>query len=294
MKRRVGIICNPISGRGRAASLAREVESALELLGFETLLRETNAPGDATRFAAELVSRGVFAAVSVGGDGTASEIARGLAGSDTPLAVCPMGTANVLAHELNLPVEPERIARLVAKGRVRRIDVGCIAGRRFIVAASAGVDAWVVRSLHESRGGAITMAHYAAPIVRAIGAYRYPPMTVEIDGQRVGCGIGYVVVANTRRYGGPLRIARRGTCDDGLFTITTARGRNLPSGLAYAAASVARMLPLVSGVKTFSGKHVRVTPDGEGEVPVQIDGDPGGNLPAEMEIVPAALPILVP
>jgi diacylglycerol kinase family enzyme len=72
-----------------------------------------------------------------------------------------------------------------------------------------------------------------------------------------------------------------------------ARGRNLGAAVKYAAASLARSLPLVSGVKTYKGKRVVIRPEEDEEVPVQIDGDPGGRLPMEAEIIPGALAVLV-
>jgi YegS/Rv2252/BmrU family lipid kinase len=294
MGKRTAIIYNPISGRGKSKRLSEKVAGALEKLGHDALLSPTGSTGDARRMAGEFAKDGIDAVVAVGGDGTVSEIVCGLGGADVPVAICPTGTANVLALELGLPGTPEKIAGLVTKGKVRRIDVGRLGEKRFVVAASAGVDAWVIHDLYKTRKGAITMATYTGHILRAMRTYRYPPMLVEIDGKPLGRSIGYVVVANTHRYGGPLRIARRGKCDDGLLDITIARGRNLQTALHYAAASVARMLPLLSGVKTYTGKHVSITAEDDSEIPVQIDGDPCGTLPVTIEINPGAAPMLVP
>ncbi|TET32027.1 MAG: diacylglycerol kinase family lipid kinase [Planctomycetota bacterium] len=294
MGKRTAIIYNPISGRGKSKRLSGKVARALEKSGHDALLSPTESTGDARRMAGEFAENGIDAVVAVGGDGTVSEIVCGLDGADIPVAICPAGTANVLALELGLPSAPEKIAELVTKGKVRRIDVGRIGKKRFVVAASAGVDAWVVHDLYNTRKGAITMATYTGHILRAMRTYRYPPMLVEIDGKPLGRSVGYVVVANTHRYGGPLRIARRGKCDDGLLDITIARGRSLRTALHYTAASVARMLPLLSGVKTYTGKHVSIKPEDDSEIPVQIDGDPGGTLPVTIEIIPGAAPMLVP
>jgi len=294
MGKRTAIIYNPISGRGKSKALSERLAGALKKLGIDAKLSPTQKAGDAKRMAGEFAKSGIDALVTVGGDGTVSEIVCGLNGADVPIAICPAGTANVLAHELGLPSSPDKIAEMVQKGRMRRIDAGKVNEQRFIVAVSAGVDAWVVHDLHNARKGPITMATYTGHIVHAMRTYRFPPIRVEIDGKPLRGRIGYVVVGNTHRYGGPLRIARRGKCDDGLLEITVARGKNLRTAMQYMAASVARMLPLLSGVKTYTGKHVTIRPEDDSEVPVQIDGDPGGTLPVEIEIQPGAAAMLVP
>ncbi|MHC4662603.1 MAG: diacylglycerol/lipid kinase family protein, partial [Planctomycetota bacterium] len=180
MVKRTAIIYNPISGRGKGKRLGSDLAVSLKKYGFDSSLHPTVVRGDARRIASDTALDGIDVIVAVGGDGTVSEIVSGLNGSDVPIAICPTGTANVVAHELGLPHAPAKIAEMINRGRTKRIDAGKVGDTMFIVAASAGVDAWVIRDLHNTRKGSITMATYTTPIMRALRSYRYPPISVEI------------------------------------------------------------------------------------------------------------------
>ncbi|RDD62225.1 diacylglycerol/lipid kinase family protein [Ferruginivarius sediminum] len=111
---RVAVIHNPVAGWRRRRYLRRVID-ALRERGCEVRLRRTTAPGDAHAFAAEAEGCDVLAVA--GGDGTVNEALNGLAGRHVPLSVIPLGTANVLAHELGLPRRPVALARAIVEGR---------------------------------------------------------------------------------------------------------------------------------------------------------------------------------
>jgi diacylglycerol kinase family enzyme len=137
------IIFNPAAGWRRRQRLA-PVLAQLGEHGCAFVVRETQAPGDAERFAAEVDPEAFDLVVVAGGDGTVNETINGLARSGLPLALIPLGTANVLAAEIGLGPDPAAVARCVALGQPRPIALGAAAGRRFILMAGAGFDAHVV------------------------------------------------------------------------------------------------------------------------------------------------------
>ena len=144
--RRLLIIFNPAAGWRRRQRLA-PVLTRLREHGCALVLRETQAPGDAERFAAEVDPDAFDVVVAAGGDGTVNETINGLARSSLPLAVIPLGTANVLAAEIGLRTDPASLARCVAFGEPRPITLGAANGRRFILMAGAGFDAQVVAGI---------------------------------------------------------------------------------------------------------------------------------------------------
>lgn len=117
------IIFNPVAGRRRAHLLWRVLD-VLVANGVRLDLAETHRAGNAECLARDAVARGEPMIVAAGGDGTIAEIASGLLGSGARLGVIPLGTANVMAHELGLPFAPRAVAAALAFGRTRALWPG--------------------------------------------------------------------------------------------------------------------------------------------------------------------------
>ncbi|MCG8509926.1 MAG: NAD(+)/NADH kinase, partial [Rhodospirillales bacterium] len=142
-RRRVLIIHNPVAGRRRRGFLDKILQ-ALTDQGCAYQLRATNGRGDARSLAKEAAEEPWDLVVAAGGDGTVNEVANGLYGTEMPLAVIPMGTANVLAAEIGLPTGARDIAHLISSGPARPIHVGMVNERLFVMMVGVGFDAKVV------------------------------------------------------------------------------------------------------------------------------------------------------
>ena len=138
------LITNPFAARAHARAVTT-IRDILEGGGWSVEVRSTNGPGDARRIAEESRAMGFDVLVSHGGDGTAMQVAAGIAGTGIALGLVPGGTGNVLAGNLRLPNDPANAARVIAEGMRRPIDIGRIerpeGTRHFAVASGAGVDA---------------------------------------------------------------------------------------------------------------------------------------------------------
>src|SRR4030081_1588444 len=138
------LITNPFAARADA----RAVTAVLQILGrggWNVDLRTITGPGDARRIAEESLSEGFDILVSHGGDGTAMQVAAGIA-----LGVVPGGTGNVLAGNLRLPRTTTGAARALLKARAHAIDLGVVqrsdGAHYFAVAAGTGFDAALMAS----------------------------------------------------------------------------------------------------------------------------------------------------
>ncbi|MEW6130132.1 MAG: diacylglycerol kinase family protein [Acidobacteriota bacterium] len=124
--RKATIIYNPMSGRkGKRTEKAKEMVRLLETRGIQAEACATTAPHDATRLAREAIANGANLIISYGGDGTLNEVIQPMVGTDVALAVWAGGTANVVAKDLHLPKNSERLADVIAAGKTRRIALGC-------------------------------------------------------------------------------------------------------------------------------------------------------------------------
>jgi YegS/Rv2252/BmrU family lipid kinase len=304
---RFKIIANPFSGGGRAWTLAQQTATLLRERGRSVDLFRTERAGDARRGAAE--SAGYHAVVAVGGDGTVNEVLNGLPeGAAASLAMIPSGTANVLAAELGLPRDARRLARVLADGPEHAWDVGRegVSGRRFLLFASAGYDAHVVHLFHRARRGpprfAIpslwNMGQYALWGARSLASFDPPRIRVELDGRGVEEAASWVQVSNIARYGGPLRFTPGAKPDDSAFEVMIQRGpfrrdvlRVLWSGLLNFA--FPGMSP-PGGATYHRARSVALASADGREVPLQVDGDPGGSLPARLELEPGRVRVIGP
>jgi YegS/Rv2252/BmrU family lipid kinase len=287
--RRILVVANPISGRGRGQRAGTELAAALARHGVEVELLMTDARGHAPRLLAE--ARAADLVVAVGGDGTLSEVLQGLPSAATPVGLLPCGTANVLAHALRLPCDPEGAARAFVRARVRPLDVARVGGRYAHLVVGVGLDGCAVREVEARRRGPIRKSAYIGATLRALRRYRPVPLAVTLDGRRLERPYGLVWVANTPRYADLLRIARDARLDDGLWEVYLFPSGSVPEIARACVRGFVAHLP--GGAVTMQrARSVRI--EAPEPVPYQVDGDLGGETPVELELLAERFRIVVP
>lgn len=287
----VRIIANPISGGGRGPRSAGSLRDALSAHGIGSECRVTEGPGDAGAWAAE---PGADCVVSVGGDGTLNEVANALAGAGTPIATLPLGTANVVARELCAPNDPAALANLIAASSTRAIDAGRAGERIFLLGAGAGLDAAIVEIVHGSRGKKLSFLSYVWPTIRTIFTYAFQPITVSIDGETVCHDAHYVIVGNCSWSAGVFKATPKARLDDGLLDICILRNLGVLKILWLILLAQLPGFAERRAVVYRQGRKVELVSTSGARVPLQIDGDPAGELPATFEIEPKSLRIFAP
>jgi diacylglycerol kinase family enzyme len=234
--------------------------------------------------------------IAVGGDGTAAEIVNRTP-PGMPIAVYPLGTANLLANYVGVRPNPAAFAEMVAQGRTLTLDAGLANGRVFLLMIGCGFDAEVVRRLHEHRSGHISKWSYAKPIVAAIRNYSYPTLRITCEAVGGDCRpwattARWAFVSNLPCYGGGLRLTPDADGSDGMLNVCTFNRGSLWNGLRYLGFVLARQQQRLTDCKTASGCRLRLESDLP--VPYQLDGDPGGVLPLEVQVLPQRLTLVVP
>lgn len=234
--------------------------------------------------------------IAVGGDGTAAEIVNRTT-ADIPIAVYPLGTANLLANYIGVRPNPPAFAEMILDHRALRLDAGLANGRVFLLMAGCGFDAEVVRRLHEHRSGHISKWSYAKPILSSIRNYGYPKLRITCESADGNCKpwsttACWAFVANLPCYGGGLRLTPDADGTDGLLNVCTFNRGSLWNGLRYLGFVLARQQQRLTDCKMASGCRLKLESDFP--VPYQLDGDPGGVLPLEIEVLPERLTLVVP
>ena len=267
------VVLNPAAGRRNRHRL-RNLLAAMASRGVVPVVRETTGPSDATALAEAAARSGVSLVVAAGGDGTVSEVVNGLwrAGTGAALGIVPLGTANVLAHELALPRSPDALAALLVAGRTRPVWHGVIAqegvSRAFVQMVGAGFDAEVVRRVDTALKRRIGGLAYAWQGVREALRYRFPPLEVTIDG--VATASHGIIVTKGRCYAGRYTLPHDASPFEPDFRVVLFDRPGAMAALGFGLALPPGLVHRMPGVRLLPGRHVRVSGAG---VPVQVDGD---------------------
>jgi diacylglycerol kinase (ATP) len=240
------------------------------------------------------------AVVAAGGDGTVSHVLNNTP-HGSPLLVLPLGTENLLSKYLDLHADPAFLARVIADGLAVKFDVGEANGKLFTLMAGCGFDADVVRRLHRNRRGRIHHLSYVMPILDSILNYSYPPLRVyyeeqdEVTGAKAErCLNGrWIFAVNVPRYAGGLSLAPQADASDGLIDISVFEEGSLWSGLWYLGGIALGQHDTLTGFRRVRAASLRIECDEEGKVPYQLDGDPGGELPLSVRVLPQRMRLLV-
>jgi diacylglycerol kinase family enzyme len=267
---------------------------------------ETNERGHATRFAQDAASRGLDAVVGFGGDGTLNEIATGLAGSDTALAMLPGGSTNVFVRTLGIANDPMvALTQLMAgidRNEIERVSLGQANGRYFTFHAGIGYDAAVVEQV-ERRSSLKRVVGQPLFAYSALHSWfksydrKYPHFTMNIDGRAIPNGF-FSVVLNTNPYTfvgkHPIHLSSAASLEKKLVVVTF-RKMTTPLMLKTLYSAMRR-----GGLETSSGidiatdvEHVKI--EFPAPFPYQLDGDYLGDTTSiDIKHCPEALRLVRP
>jgi diacylglycerol kinase (ATP) len=310
--RKATLLYNARSG-GRRKQREQDLLAALKILneaGVEVSLTRTQSSLDAAEQARNAIRAGADTVFACGGDGTVHDVLQGLAGSPVALAVIPMGTANALAHDLGLPLDPARAVRAALDGEPRRIALGQVTvrgadgsptTRYFTVAVGVGVDAHLFYKLNtgvKERLGMAAYYHQAWHLwfTHRMSRFRVSWETTQAEFQE---GVTELLAVRIGNFGGVLReLAPGASLHKNHLRLVVCHTASRLTYLNYVTRSLLRGSWKVPGVhvtdsKVVTCEHNAGSEDGN-KVYVEADGELIGSLPAKIVIVPDALTILTP
>ena len=282
------VILNPTAG---SPEHVRSWQERVESLAGDCPVRVTSHPGEAEELAQRAIDEGFTRIVAAGGDGTVNQVANGLADRKAALGVLPMGSVNVFAMELGLPLyNLRRCWDIIEDTNIRQIDLPIANGRYFVQLAGVGLDAQVVKetSLAFKRSfGPLSYLISAAQI-----AARQPPkLFIESEETSVEEG-SFVLVGNGRLYGGPFPFFKHAIVDDGLFDVVVFKRLGYLEIVKYLQDVVFSSDIKVPEIEYFQTRQLRIT--SEQDVPLELDGELAGNCPVDFRIRGKALRVLTP
>ena len=295
---RICVIFNP-AARGNKA---RRFRRFLNELSQQCALKATTAPGDARRFAHAAVATGYDVIAAAGGDGTVNEVLNGIA--DEPggfervrLGVLPLGTVNVFARELKIPLKLERAWRVLKRANEMKIDLGRAdfledgkpAQRYFMQLAGAGLDARAIELVSWK------LKKSAGPLAYLVAGFqalteKQARITAKADGREISGEL--LLLGNGRYYGGPFEIFPDAGLCDGRLDACAFPKVDWPTLAKLAPKFLLQRKLSEPRIRRLSGEAIELTSD----IPAafELDGEWVGQLPAKFSMERQKLRVVVP
>ena len=295
---RICVIFNP-AARGNKA---RRFKKFLSELSQQCALKATTGPGDARRFAQAAVATGYDLIAAAGGDGTVNEVLNGIGDepdgfAKTRLGVLPLGTVNVFARELKIPLKLERAWRVLKRANEMKIDLGRAdfhedrqpAQRYFMQLAGAGLDARAIELVSWK------LKKSAGPLAYVVAGFqslmeKQAQITARAEGKTISGEL--VLLGNGRYYGGPFEIFPEAGLCDGQLDACAFPKVDLPSLAKLVPKFLLQRKLSEPRVQRLTGAAIELTSD----LPAafELDGEWVGQLPARFSMERQKLRVVVP
>jgi YegS/Rv2252/BmrU family lipid kinase len=289
MARRIHVVINP--GSGKPKPILHTLNAVFRPRDIEWEISLTQKSGDAERFARQAAESGVDIVAAYGGDGTVMEVARGIMGLETPLAIFPGGTANLVAIELGIPRNLSKAAELAVDehSAIHSIDVGRSGAGYFLLRAGTGFPARKVEYADRELKDRFGVMAYTLAALKASKAQNEANYHLTVDGKSFDIRTLACEVYNAGNIGIPrIALVPGISVEDGLLDLVVLR-ENVSQTLAtYDIEHAIR-----SGDDLFhhwQARQIRIESDPP--QPLQVDGEMVGTTPVAIDILPKAIRVL--
>lgn len=294
---RAMLIYNPTAGQIWSAFKPEDTQTYLKGHGWQVDIAPTQAAGDGGSLARKAVKEGYDVVIAAGGDGTLNEVAQSLAHSPVALGILPAGTTNVLAREFGIPLNIEEALTYLPTAQIRTVDLGKLNGQYFLLMAGVGYDAELLEGVNKDmKKIAGKTSVFTSGVVNL---FNHKPFVFKIhftqaNGKRIKLkrSLFQVFISNAATYATDFRIAEEAKMDDGLLELHLFKSKRLRDTFSSLLAILLRRHKEWADFEHYQVRKVDIY--ARRRAPIQIDGDPVAHTPAHIEVVPAALKVLVP
>lgn len=313
--RKTLLLYNPHAGAndGHLEAVQR-AEAVLRRAGVETSIAATLSSAEAGGQAKDAIRAGCDTIFACGGDGTILDVAQGLIGESAALGLIPLGTANVLAHDLGIPKDPARAAQAALDAVALRVSVGHVAcssvegaplSRHFLSVLGAGLDGYLFQQLdqhsHAAGKKALGLAAYFLKAFQIWWSYPMSGFSVSTpdfagSAGNISCPVTQLLAVRVRDFGNVLRQLAPGASllrDD--FRLILFKTSSRWSYLLYVVQAALGLGRDLTGIELSGATSLRCAVLANSHpIYIEADGEFLGQLPAEISVVPNALTLLVP
>lgn len=288
------LIYNPTAGQRDRRPQMDALIGRMRARGLTLVNAPTTGPGHATAIVRAFLPLKPDVVAACGGDGTISEVARGLSGSGIPLAILPGGTSNVLARELGIPLDPDSAAALLFQGRLRSARLLLANDRPFLLWAGVGLDARIMGNMSLTLKRRFGRHGIFFTVVSEFFRYEFPRLQVVVDGAFHEAT--FAVVSHARLWGGDWVIAPDASLEsDEMEVLLFSRRSRWHFFRLFQEIQRGRSGHLARGLaQIVRGRRVEIRSRENYAVEVQVDGDCVFETPVTCRVTPESVGILVP
>jgi YegS/Rv2252/BmrU family lipid kinase len=293
---RVCVVLNPMAGSGTAddvrIALERHFGDRIELEIYETTGSDDE---DVVSVVREALAKGCNLVIAAGGDGTVSDVAEGLVGSNVPMGIIPVGTANVFARELGLPLTlDEACAMLAGQHAISSVDAMKARDKYFVLQIGIGLDSLMIRDTEREAKRRFGRAAYIWTALTRLVGYQPVRFTIVVDGKRLRPRASQVLIANGGVLGiAPFRWGPNICPDDGRIDVCIVSARTALDYLGLIWHTVLGQQRRDRNVRYLAATE-SILINADQPLPVQADGEIFGETPIRIEVVPDAVSVIVP
>jgi len=292
-KRKILIIVNSIAraykeflaDEKRVIKLAADNYVAIEIY-------KTKKAGDASLRTAEAVNEGFSLIIAAGGDGTIFEIINALGDHDIPIGIIPIGTSNVFASEMNIPKDVYLSFSLLLHNSPIKVDLGRVNDKKFIFTAGCGLDSFTINNLDFRFKTIFGRPSFVLTGIKSFFQYKFPKITLNFPDENI-IEAGYqVMINNTKSYGGNYMLAPKASVFDGLLDVIILKRRDVFSNIRYLLSVPFEEHLKYRDISYYQTKKVILK--AEQPVNIQLDSEVCAVTPAEVEVIPRGLSVILP
>ena len=286
--RNVGILFNPISGKGKSFEIASSMATLLSQSDFRVDLCETTIRASET---IQDFVRPLDALLLAGGDGSLMNLLPTLIELKTPIYMLPTGNESLFAKKFSMSAKIEDVLKVLRSGVVSSHYVAQANDTSFFTMASVGFDADVIQHVARTRVGPIRSIGYILPALREARQHLAPKLSLEVDGREIlHEEHGFLIIANTSQYALGLNFVPEADSERGELCARFFPYRTLPQYLLNSL----RCLPFLSKNRdTFPLiRGLKFTLSSDAPAALQADGEHIGSTPQKIRIAGEKIRVL--
>lgn len=267
--KKILFIINRKAGTDREKRLEHAISRHLPADRYEVSTAFLAYLGHGADLAREAVQNGVHIVVAVGGDGSINEISQGLIGSNTAMAILPLGSGNGLARALKIPLNIDKALQLIVNNKQRAIDVGYANEHLFLSNAGVGFDALIAEQFrHNTKRG---LSGYAKLVLKSFNTYDPAEYNIDIDGSSFQAKAFLLTVANGNQFGYEFKLAPKASVFDGQLDLCIMPPVGILSLLPVSIFSLMGNIDNTRYIKHYTGKDITIRSNALQYL--QVDGD---------------------
>jgi YegS/Rv2252/BmrU family lipid kinase len=290
---KIYFIVKPL-GTYELKKLHKSIEATFDKKKDSLQILNTLKKGHAIDLAQKAIHEKADLLVACGGDGTINEVARGLVGTEIPLAIIPLGSGNGIARHFKIPFGISKAVHLIKKNKVTKMDVGEVNGYYFFGNMGCALESHFIRTYQKNKWHGIWA--YIIALLDAILSFRYQKIKIEYDENSQTISPFVLLVSNTNQQGYDFSLTPQALSNDGLMDVFWMERSNFFNTFIFVVNALMRRKLTTKGCNLIRLSGLKISLLESSDLCVQIDGEfllvKSKHL--EVKVLPKQLNVIVP